>query len=259
MTLLVPFLVRDWRIATSHRVPFLFDALALLGSVALFFYLGRYVGSTGSGSRLFDYTVAGLVVLRVQGALPRIMQLTEAEIASGNLQLLLTSPLSIGRVMFSEAAFELLRSAVFGAFLLLVSVTLFGAPFHVGVVGAAAIVVAFAGAGALFLGVAFLAIGILFFVRQGAALATLATIAIPVVAGAYFPVGSLPQPLRAVSLALPFRLPVDVMRAGLRHDRFDAAAAGWLVLGSAALIAVALVVVHAGVEHSRRNGTLGRP
>lgn len=252
------FLRRDWQISASYRVPYLFDLLALLGGVATFFYLSKFVGDGGDRAGYFAFVVAGMAVLRLNLIIPRAIQSFEAEMAAGNLQVLFASPLPTPVVVLGGVLFDLTRALVFAVLLIALSVVLFDAPLHLGGISVAAATLGLLGSGLLFLGVFSVICSAFLVLRQGAALSTLAGIAIPLLAGAYFPIGTLPEPLESVASVLPFRLGVDVVRDGLLHAKLAVGPALGLWAGALVILVVGLVGLDRAVERARRLGTLDR-
>ena len=106
------FIRRDARVEATFKVPYVVDLLAVVAGVGVFYYLAEF--AEGPDGDLFSFVVAGLAVLRVNAALPRITHRFEGEVALGSLAQLLSSRLSPTVVMTGEAAFELLRGVVMG-------------------------------------------------------------------------------------------------------------------------------------------------
>ena len=250
------FFRRDWEVARSFRFPFLLEAVAVLSSCALFYYLGRSIGSTPREGDFFAFVVPGLVVLRLNASLPRAAVAREAELANGCAELLAASPLSSTLSMIAGAAFETVRSLVMALCVLGLAVGLFGAPLVISAGSLAALALGLSGAVVLFFSLNAALTSLVLTIRQAAALSSLIGLLLPVMCGAYFPARSLPQPLETIAQLLPFRAAVDVMRQGLLH--------GTLALGSLAeLWLPTLVAVWAGLTllrlatiRARREGTL---
>jgi ABC-type polysaccharide/polyol phosphate export permease len=250
------FVRRDWRIARTHPAPFLIDLAAVFAAAASFYYLGRYVEATRRGEDFFAFAIAGLAVLRLHGALPRVLLSTTAELASGSLELVLSSRVRTGVVLAGATAFELLRGLALAVIFVVLAGTLFGAPIDLEPAGVAAVAVGLVGATVLFAGLAVAAIGVITVIRRGAAIGSLTTVALPLLAGAYFPVDSLPQPLEALADALPFRLAVDVIREGLLDGTLDLAKSAALLAAAAVELLLAGAFANAAVERARRSGAL---
>jgi ABC-type polysaccharide/polyol phosphate export permease len=248
---------RDWALALSHRAPFLFDALALLAGCAMFFFLGRFASEHGGHQGLFAFAVAGLSIVRLNSAMPRLVQSMLQGLASGNLELLLGSPRSSAPVIVAESAFEILRGGLVALATILVAVAVFGAPATASVPGLLAVTAGLCLAMVLFLGFACLTAATLLVVRQGGALATLGTLAMPLIAGAYFPVSRLPQPLEAIAAVLPFRAAVELIRGGLLRGEFVPGLALVLGIGSAVFLGAGLLAFDRAVARERRANSLG--
>jgi hypothetical protein len=82
---------------------------------------------------------------------------------------------------------------------------------------------------------------------------------LPLLAGAYFPVDELPQPLEAIATVLPFDDAVTILRRGLLDGELDVGAIAGLVLGVALILPTGLALLQLGARYSRRMGTLEAP
>jgi hypothetical protein len=161
--------------------------------------------------------------------------------------------------MIGEAAFELLRGCLLGLFLVLLAAGLIEPDLHLSAVALAGVLIGLAGAAVVSLGLAAGLTGLYLVLRLGLALSALATIAVPLLAGAYFPIDELPQPLHAVATLLPFDDAVDIVRHGLLRGEIDAAPLARLVAGAAIVLPAGFWALHLGTRHSRRVGTLTIP
>ncbi|HEX8054036.1 MAG TPA: ABC transporter permease [Thermoleophilaceae bacterium] len=259
LTSIAAFARRDARVEATHRLPYVIDLLAVAAGVAVFYYLARFAGRGPGRGDLFPFVVAGLAVLRVNAALPRIVHRFEGEVALGSLAQLLSSRLSSAVVMAGEAAFELLRGCVLGLFLVLLAAGLVEPDLHLGAVAVAGVLIGLAGAAVVSLGLAAGLTGLYLVLRLGLSLSALATIAVPLLAGAYFPIDELPQPLHALATVLPFDDSVDIVRHALLRGEIDAAALARLAAGAAIVLPLGFWTLHLGTRHSRRVGTLAIP
>lgn len=258
-TAIAAFARRDARVEATHKVPYVVDLLAVAAAVALFYYLSEFVDRGAGGGDLFPFVVAGLAVLRVNAALPRIVHRFEGEVALGSLAQLLSSRLSAAVVMAGESAFELLRGCVLGAFLVLFAAGLIEPDLHLDAIALAGVAIGLGGAAVVTLGLAAGLTGIYLVLRLGLALSALATIAVPLLAGAYFPIDTLPQPLHALATVLPFDDAVDTVRHALLRGAIDAAPLARLAAGAVIVLPLGFWTLHLGVRHSRRVGTLTVP
>lgn len=256
-TAIAAFIRRDARVEATYRVPYLVDLLAALGGLAVFYYLAEF--AEDSNGDLFAFVVAGLAVLRVNAALPRIVHRFEGEVALGSLAQLLSSRLPSGVVMAGEAAFELLRGCALGLCLVLFAGVLVEPELHLDAVALAGVLIGLAGAAVVTLGLTAGLMGLYLVLRLGLALSALATIGVPLLAGAYFPIDELPQPLHAVATLLPFDDAVDTVRHALLRGEIDAAPLARLAAGAAIVLPLGFWALDRGTRHSRRVGTLTIP
>jgi ABC-type polysaccharide/polyol phosphate export permease len=254
-TAIAAFTRRDLRVEATHKVPYAVDLLTVAAAVALFYYLSEFVG----GGDLFPFVVAGLAVLRVNAALPRIVHRFEGEVALGSLAQVLSSRLPAAVVMAGESAFELLRGVVLGLCLVVVAAAAIEPDLHLDAVAVAGMLIGLAGAAVVSLGLAAAITGLYLVLRLGLALSALATIAVPLLAGAYFPIDVLPQPLHALATVLPFDDAVDTVRHALLRGEIDLAPLARLAAGAAIVLPLGFWMLYVGVRHSRRVGTLTIP
>jgi ABC-type multidrug transport system permease subunit len=257
-TAIAAFIRRDARVEATFKVPYVVDLLAALAGVGVFYYLAEFA-ERDSGDGLFAFVVAGLAILRVNAALPRIVHRFEGEVALGSLAQLLSSRLSAAVVMAGEAAFELLRGCALGLCLVLFAGTLVEPSLHLDPVALGGVVVGLAGAAVVTLGLAAGLMGLYLVLRLGLALSALATIAVPLIAGAYFPIDQLPQPLHALATVLPFDDAVDTVRHALLRGEIEAGPLARLAAGAAIVLPLGFWTLALGTRHSRRVGTLTIP
>ena len=261
---LAAFLRRDWRIARSYRLQFALDVAVAPLSLALFFFLSRLVdparlpNDADLSEGYFSYAALGVVVLRMlQTALTSFATKLTTEQTTGTFETLLAEPISSTTVVLGTASFELLRALATGAITLLVAVA-FGLRFQLGIgsivgllIGLPMLVATFAAVGVV-LG-AFAVV-----VKQVTALLGLATAAMGLLAGAYFPIELLPAPLRLVANVLPFTWGIDVLRAALLRGELAADRLALLTAFAAVALPLSLWLFRRSLNQARRAGTLGQ-
>jgi ABC-type polysaccharide/polyol phosphate export permease len=257
MAAVLALLRRDWKTARTQRFPIVLDILAVVFAPAVLFYVSRFVRHGPGSPPLFAFSVAGIAVLRVHAAILPILQRLQVDLASGSFAILVGSPVSLSGLLSGLTAFQMVRGALTALCTLLVAAAIYGAAPHVTATYVAAVLVATAGAMVLFASLAIVIVGAMLVSRAAVALASVAGVALPVVMGSYFPVGTLPEPLRQLALAMPFHLPVDLLREGVLHDRFELSTGIELLAGATVALGIALLVGSAGIGWARRAGTLG--
>lgn len=261
---LAAFLRRDWRIARSYRLQFVLDVAVAPLSLALFFFLSRLVDPSrlpddaDLAGGYFSYAALGVVVLRMlQTALTSFATKLSTEQTTGTFETLLAEPISSTTVVLGTASFELLRALVTGAVTLLVAAA-FGLRFQLGIgslvgllIGLPALVATFAAVGVVIGAFAVI-------VKQVTALLGLATAAMGLLAGAYFPVELLPAPLRVVANLLPFTWGIDVLRAALLRGELAADRLALLAAFAVVSLPASLLLFRRSLDRARRAGTLGQ-
>jgi len=254
---------RDWTIARSYRLPFALGLFQSLVSLAFVDFLGRLVGPHPGREQLpggyFAFAVLGTVLLATFGVtLTSFAQRLRAEQTSGTLEVLLTMPAPARVAVLASGSYQLLASAVAAAGTVGLAVGLFGLRFHVTVQSALAAV---AGTGAALVvfaatGLALAAFVVVF--KRGETLTSMASSALMVLGGVYYPVSVLPAPLRHVASVVPFTWALDVVRASLLAGRVPLGQLAVLAVAGALALPGAMWLLGRAVDRARRTGTLGQ-
>ena len=251
---LAGFMQRDWRIARSYKFPFLLDVLGLIAGLAVYYFISEFLSRD-----FFAFALAGLIVLRMHIGLSRTIVNLETEIASGTMEETLAQLPSASLYLVGSLAFEIARAFVLGLIMLVLAKVIFSGDIDTGPAALAAVVVGQAGAGAMFTALGAMIAGAVLVVRQGTSLVGLVGLALPIIAGAYFPLSALPPALEAVAEISPFRLPVDVIRQGILEGTFAFDDVGLMAAWAVALLAAGLAAGTRGVAYGRRTAGLSRP
>lgn len=252
------FIRRDARLARKTPGAIFFDLAGILAAVTSFYLIGRF--TKGEQSETFiAYAAAGIAVLRLQIGLVQTARAVETDTDTGTLEIDLMAAVPAWLYALGSAAYSLLRASLLGVGVILLVNFGFGVDLDMGAAAMAGIVLGVTGGFVLMLGVAMIVIGIMFVFRHGPAMTSLVTVALPVLAGAYFPLSVMPQPLEAVAEATPFHLPVDLIRRGILDSQVEWGKAALLFLASGVLIAIGIAIVNATSDAARRAGSLARP
>jgi ABC-2 type transport system permease protein len=246
---------RDAELALTSKVPFLFDVLAVLASLTIYLFVGRFVGRA-NGVAFIAFVSAGIAAMQLQAAVIRSVYALDREQASGGLEMLLIGPVRPGAVAFAAAAFSLVRGVAFALAALVVSRVVFGVHLVLGPEAWPGILCGLAGAAGAFAVVAMLCFCVLIALRQGPAAASLFSLVLPVMSGIYYPPSLLPEPFDTLASASPLTLAVESVRDAVTRGDFSGprALAMFALLGvSLALGAVLCDIV---VNRARRLGTL---
>ncbi|MDD2806691.1 MAG: ABC transporter permease [Elusimicrobiales bacterium] len=263
--LIAAFIRRDFLSEKSYRLSFALGALATLGNLAVFYYIGRLFGGQLApelepfGADYFTYVFTALAFFGYIGTgagsyAGRLRQ----EQTQGTLEAALATPLGTLPLLaamsawnFLFATFELLVYALAGAFI-------FGIRFPAANWPAALLVFALSAACFAALGIISACFVMLF--KRGNPVAWVLNNFEGLLGGVYFPVAALPGWLLAVSNLLPVTYAVRAFQLALNRGAGPAEIKGDLL----ALAAFNLVLLPASVwlfglsvRRSRRNGTLG--
>ena len=258
------FLVRDFRINISYRSSFALQTLSTVFQLSLFFFLSRVINHGSFDSQnlsggYFGYAAVGLLVLTmVQTSMGSFSLKLHDEQTTGTFEALMATPTSPSMIVLASAGYELVRAVISGTILIVVAITVFGLRFELdpGSVGVAA--VALVGCLGLFasLGIAVAALTVI--VKRTVGLLGLMFAGIALLAGVYFPLSVLPDPIEWVARALPITWGLDVLRASLLGGDVDPAQLAGLFASAALLLPVALYGFTLAVRRARQTGTLAQ-
>jgi ABC-2 type transport system permease protein len=249
---------RDAHIFLSYRLRILSQAVAMMFTLLIFYYVGKLVpaGAIGPHGRYFAFAVVGIITAAVLTSALGSAQIVRMELMQGNFERILISPLGPVWGVVAVAAFPIVYSTVFAGAMLAVASIVFDIPLRaagiapalgVGILGALCL----ACIGMLFVG------GLIAF--KSALGATWVIAGLSLLGGAYFPLRLFPGWIRWTSEVQPYTPTVDLLRHLLIGTR--PVEAIWLELVKLVGFAVVLMPVAVGVlwlsvKLSRRRGTI---
>jgi ABC-2 type transport system permease protein len=251
-------LERDFRMYVSFRTALGTQALSLVFTLALFYFVSRLVAvdRIGSADEYFKFVAIGLVIISILHSGLTLADNLRGELVAGTFERLALSPFGPVLATMSMTVFPMMRALVMGIWTLAIAAILFGldlqwstAPLAIPLALLCAIAfgaVALATAAAV---VAYKRAPGMGFILAGIAL----------VSGIYFPVALLPDWIRWLSEVQPFTPAVNLLRnvlVGLPMP--DPAWEYLLKLSLFAAISVPLAgwAIGRAVEYAHRRGTL---
>jgi ABC-2 type transport system permease protein len=265
LSLVAAFVRRDWGIAVSYKLPFIFDQVQSIFSLLLVYFLAKIVNGApslaGAGGKAgyFGYAVVGLTLLNVLSvALITFSDRLRTDQTTGTLEAVLATPTPSWLAILASASYELLYAAVSAAVLLLAAVGIFGLRFNVDLGGVALAIVALLVSVVAFasLGVGYAAFVMVF--KKGSNFLNLAGGGLALFSGVYFPTALLPGPIRLLARALPLTQGITVMRSILLAGQYPWGQIGILAVTGAVLLPISLFLLDRAVNRARRGGTLGQ-
>jgi ABC-2 type transport system permease protein len=173
--------------------------------------------------------------------------------AAGTFELLVAEPVNAATIAIGTAAYPFLFTVVRAGAYLAVAAGLLG----LRVTGAdwlgVTVLLVVGGLATMAIGVGLAAVAVVW--GHGDSAARVLVVALSFLSGTYFPVATLPAPLRLLSAPLPTRLAVDGLRSALAGGPWLGHAA--VLVGSAAVgLPVAVGVFSAALRLAVRRGTL---
>jgi ABC-2 type transport system permease protein len=254
-------LTRDWRIWTSYRTRAFSTVFGAVVGVTLFYYVSRLVGGSGefgSPGEYFGFVVIGMVILEVlTSTLTAPIGTLRAELLTGTFERMVVSPFGPVASILSMMLFPLALGLATGMLTLVLAATLFGLDLH-WATAPLAIPVAVLGAAAFTPFGLLLSAAVMTFKQTNAGAAFIVT-GLSLVAGLYFPVSLLPDWIEWTADVQPFTPAVDLLRhllVGTPMRGSSGLALLKLAAFAAGMLPIALLVLRAAVDRSRRKGTI---
>jgi ABC-2 type transport system permease protein len=251
---------RDLRLFVSYRSRVLTTFVTTAVSLTLFYYVSRLVhsSSVGSPNEYYAFVVVGLIIFGVlTSALSTPVATLRAELQAGTFERMVLSPFGAVRSIASLLIFPIALSTLTGIVSLAYASIVFNLHLHwstavfavpAGILGAAS----FAPFGLV------MAAAVVLF-KQTNAGSTFVITGITLLAGIYFPISLLPSWIRWASDVQPFTPAIDVLRNLLVDTPLRASMAlelGKLVAFTAVTTPLALFLLRAAIQRSRRRGTI---
>ncbi|HEY1358339.1 MAG TPA: ABC transporter permease [Thermoleophilaceae bacterium] len=256
---------RDWRIALSYRLAYAIEVAAMVFTLLLFYYLARIVDSSslpssaGLDRGYFGFAVFGIALSRtLYVALTSFANQLREEQTTGTFEALMATPARPSMLILSSGTYDLLRGTLTGVLTIVAAVVFFNLPLEGGVESAAVGTGGLLGCIVLFaaMGVATAAFTVVF--KQASAVLGLATTAIALIGGVYFPVQVLPSALEFIANILPFTWGLDVLRSALLQGDAEPGRLGLLLAFDIVALPAALVLFNAALRRARRAGSLAQ-
>ncbi len=250
---------RDLHVYISYRTRLVSQALTVVFSLTLFYYISRlvHVSSFKSHQEYFSYVVVGIALVSVMYSCFSIPEVVRQELIAGTFDRLLLSPFGAVRSVVAMTLFPMAYSFVIAAITLCIGAGLYGmqvdwstAPLSIPVMGLALL--------------AFLPFGLMFasltiLVKQGNVGTSWVIALLSIVGGLYFPVTLLPDWAQTVAKLEPFTPATDVLRNLLVGNSVGGAPGTALLklLGFAAvLLPLSLVGLATAIRTGQRRGTI---
>jgi ABC-2 type transport system permease protein len=251
---------RDFAISRAYRLAFAMDLAFGVIDLAFYYFVsktfeGAVTQDLGGAPSYFAFVTVGLAITVVIGATSaQLAQRVREEQLTGTLEALVTQPIKSSELAFGLGGLPFLLALARAGVYLIVATALLGVSFAGADWFGFAVVMAATGASLLGLGIALGALVLV--IKRATVVVTLATFALGLLGGAFFPVSVLPDWLEPIAAVIPTRFAFDGLRAALFQG------GGWesdavALLGIAVVgVPVALWLFHTALDHCRRTGSL---
>jgi ABC-2 type transport system permease protein len=258
------FLRRDFLLQSSYRTAFVLNLVGVFVSVAIFYYLGRLVGSaieTKLGGRdYFSFVLIGIAFYNYLGTALNSFSggIRQAQL-TGTLEPVLATPVKVSALLFGSSLYSFLYTSLTAVAYLAIAALFFGLDLSRADLPAAGITLGLTILAASGLGILSASFTLLW--KRGDPLAFLVGTLSALLGGVYFPVSIMPRWLQAVAAWNPLTYALSAMRGALLEGKPPSALAG--DLGTLALFAVVLIPLSmaafsAALTRVRRWGSLGQ-
>jgi ABC-2 type transport system permease protein len=259
------FLWRDFHVATSYRLNFLFQIGSGFFLVATFFFVSKLINSEQAGPALqryeTDYFTFVLIGLATTGFLHTGLGLSErlrTAMTEGSLQMMLASSPHPAWIIVMPLAWDFLFEGLKAGAIILIGLLLFNADLREANVLSSLVVLVAALLSFTVFGL--LSTAIIILVKRGDPIHWAFEHAAALVAGAYFPVELLPNWLEKVSAVLPMTYAYEGIRKSLlvgatvpEVGRELAVLVGFSALG----LPFAVRFAKMGIDRAKMKGSLG--
>jgi ABC-2 type transport system permease protein len=250
--------LRDFRLYASFRTALGTQALSMVFTLALFYFVSRMVevDRIRGADDYFSFVAIGLVIISVLHSGLGLAQSLRSELVAGTFERLLVSPFGPVPATMSMTLFPMLRALLLGIWTLAIAAIVFGLELR-WATAPLAIPLAFLCAMAFGAIALLTAAAVIAFKRAPGIGFVVAGIAL--VSGVYFPVDLLPGWIRWLSEVQPFTPAVNLLRNLLIG--IPTSDPAWepllkLVLFSLISLPLAGLAIGRAVEFAHRRGTL---
>jgi ABC-2 type transport system permease protein len=262
LALIDAFIRRDWALARSYRIQFVFGLVVSVIGLALFFYLGRLVDTTefsaenGLTGGYFGFAAVGLAALEVlRSCLSSFSRRLREDQMTGTLEALMATPASPSLVVLGTASYDMLMAAVDGFLVVVIAAVVFGLDLSLQP-SSALLLVALPASLCLFMAIGVVLAALTIVYKQITSLLGLVVSVVALLGGVYYPISVLPEPLHTIAAAMPFTWALDVIRAALLGGDMPYDELAGLVVAGAVALPLSLLAFSAALTQARRAGTL---
>lgn len=259
------FVRRDFLVAWSYRMSFVSDMVNMTGQIVVFYFIGLMIDPSvlptygGSEVTYLEFAAVGIAVgVFIQFGLNRVSAAMRGEQLMGTLESVLVTPTAPTTIQLGSVAWDLvyipLRTAIF-----LAAVTFaFGLNLSAaGLIPAMIVLIAFM---PFVWGLGVAAAALLLTFKRGAGFIGLGFVALGLVSGVYFPLDLLPNWLATTAEANPVAHAIEAMRDSLLGDATLSSVLPVvlaLIPCAAVSLALGMGLFRLAVRRERRRGSMG--
>jgi ABC-2 type transport system permease protein len=257
------YLGRDWAFQTASKFAIFGQLTSVLVTCAMMYFVGRTFGSSAAALKLikgqyFEFVLVGIVFARFQSvALNSFASAIQRDQASGTIEAILVSRISVPGMVLASAASAFFFTAVQSVLILVIGAAVFGVNLQHANLWSSITALALSILAISPIGICAAASVIAF--KKGTGAVGMVASATNLLGGVYFPVAVLPVPLKVLAMLFPITHGLAALREAILHGAgIGAIAQNLLVLGGFAAVGIplALVLFMLSIHRARRVGTL---
>jgi ABC-2 type transport system permease protein len=258
------FLKRDFLIATSYRLKFVFQLGSIFVSVIMFFFLSRLVGESVSdklsayGGDYFSFVLIGIAFADYLSiSLNNFATNIRSAQLQGTLEALLVTPTRVSTILLSSSLYSFLFSSMRVLLYLIVGTLLFGMTLKFNSIFAFILVTILTISS--FAGIGLISAAFIIVFKQGSPIGMLAGISSSLLGGVLYPVSVLPSWLEPVAHLLPITHALEAMRRILLNGANLAEVSNQIVIlafFTVVLLPTGLAIFSYGLRMARQDGSL---
>ncbi len=264
LTLPYVFLGRDFTIARSYRLSFIYQTVGTFFSVFMFYFIARLVGETAApslaayGGAYFPFVLIGIAFYRFLGVgLSAFSNAVREGQISGTLEAMLVTPTRPVSILIGSSIWPFLFAGYLVLLYLLLGAAFFG--FQAGHANLFSVSVVLVVTLLCFSGLGILSAAFVMRYKRGDPVLFVAGTLSALLGGTYYPVSILPEMLQKCSALLPLTYSLRAMRLAILQGASLGELAGDLtVLGLFAVVGIpgSLIVFGRALRCAKKEGTL---
>ena len=263
---IIAFVRRDFYIASSYKLQFVFKMSTGFFSIATFYFISQLISAESTrsvqvryGADYFSFVLIGLATTGIlHVGISGFAERLRIDMTEGSLEMMFAAPIGSSWIIIMPCIWSFLFESIRATVVIALGVFVFGAHLEVASLPTCGFVLVLTMAAYSVFGL--MSAGIIMIVKRGDPINWFFAQASALVAGAYFPIELLPDWIAWLPKLLPMTYGYDAVRLTMLSGATTADVTNSLLVlaGFSAIgLPVALTVCSLAVDKAKRDGTLG--